>query len=132
MHPYWSEVQNLFGNAKFPQLRDRLMEIRENRARTSWQALGWKDIPQRGNKVVIGHFPEFMDKARETGAKFLGIAPQVWVTLQRDELRWAVTKQFLDSAWKARSTFILATEVRSPTSYFARELQYLVLLGKAV
>jgi hypothetical protein len=155
MRSCWPDVQDLFSDAKYPQEQERLMEFRENQARASWQALGWQDKPpeekpgkekrpfwsankprqdglQVGGAVVLGHFPEFMDKARETDAKFLGIAPQVWVTLQRDELRWAVTKQFLDSAWKARSTFVLATEMRSPTSYFARELQYLVSLGKAV
>lgn len=131
MHPFWANVQDMFSAAKFAQEKVKLVEFREKHARASWQSLDWKDEPRKGNPVVLGQFPEFMDRARETGAKFLGIAPQVWVTLQRDELRWAVTKQFLDSACKAKSTFILATEVRSPTSYFARELQYLVSLGKS-
>ncbi len=131
MHTCWADVQYLFGAVRFDQEKDRLMEFRETHARASWQSLGWRNDPRKGNMIVLGHFPEFMDRARETGAKFLGIAPQVWGTLQRDELRWAVTKQFLDSAWKAKSAFILATEVRSPTSYFARELQYLVSLGKS-
>jgi hypothetical protein len=131
MHPFWANVQDLFGVENFAQEKDRLVDFREKHSRASWQSLGWQDVSRKGNAIVLGHFPEFMDRARETGAKFLGIAPQVWVTLQRDELRWAVTKQFLDSAWQAKSAFTLATEVRSPTSYFARELQYLVSLGKS-
>jgi hypothetical protein len=150
MRPYWPDIIDLFGTSKLQDQKDELFKYREKWAGYSWKALGWNDLlfreqkktlgsffglnrgeSKKVSKIVLGRFPEFFDKARETSSSFLGVDPHVWTALQKDELRWAVTKQFLDNALKAYSTITLATEARFPKSYFAREVDYLVSGSKS-
>lgn len=148
--PYWPDIINFFGTPKYQDQKEALFKHREKWASSSWDALGWdgarfsgqkkspallfnfkQEKSKKMEKIVLGHFPEFMDRAQETSSSFLGIIPQIWVGLGRDELRWAVTKQFLDNVLKAHSAVALATELRSPKSFFAREVEYLVSMRKA-
>lgn len=152
MRHYWPTLIEMFGKPDFRDQREVLFKLREKRALDSWQALGWHGSffseqqeseksegssfwsflnpnagkPKKIDKIVLGHFPEYVDKALETSSTYLGPSAQMWSMLKNATIRWDITKQFLDNGLKSKSTFSLATEVRSPKSYYARELQYLV------
>jgi len=161
MRRYWPTVIDMFGQSEFQNQRDELLKFREKWAADSWKALGWNDSlfsgqqetvtsarsekssfwsmfnsntgkPKKIGKIVLGHFPEVVDKAIETRASYLAPSAKMWTTLKSANIRWDITKQFLENGLKSKSTFSLATEVRSSKSYYARELQYLVSRLKPV
>jgi len=80
--------------------------------------------------TVLGHYPDYIIKAKELNATYLDFVEGTWDKLSEAQ-RWAVNKQFLDEAIARGDKFVLAipkTGVRAG-SYLARELEYLRGLG---
>ena len=79
---------------------------------------------------VIGHYPEYVDLAQQTGAKYFNIPTDVWDSMSSEE-QWAANVKFLDRGIAAGDTFQLATpidEMRIPSAY-ADEVNYLLKNG---
>jgi hypothetical protein len=75
--------------------------------------------------TVIGHYPQYVNLARELGADYFSVPKGVWT--------WSANKAFLDQAAARGDMFRLATslgEVR-PGSGYALELPYLRSIGYA-
>ena len=110
------------------------MEFRESIAKKSWQELGWdpsKNI-SGSRKTVLGHFPQYAEVATDLGktCSFFGMEEKVWKTLWvtgSETMFWEIDKKFVDNAIDERhDEIVLATEVRNPESFFAREITYLM------
>lgn len=81
-------------------------------------------------RSVLGHFPDYVNKANELGAKRFSIPEKIWNAMSKAE-QWAANQKFLDRAIARGDEFVLATpldKVRAG-SYFERELQYLFSKG---
>jgi len=76
--------------------------------------------------TVLGHFPEYVNLAKELDGRFFEIPPDIWNTMS-DAEQWAANKRFLDRAISRGDIFRLATPINEvrPGSYFQRELNYL-------
>ena len=79
-------------------------------------------------KIVLGHFPEYLSLAAEIGAEVLNIPTDEWDRMD-DAARWRANKKFIDDAIARDDEIILATRVKKPGSWFARELRYLASKG---
>ena len=78
-------------------------------------------------KIVLGHFPAYVLKAKDIGAQFLDIPKPVWDKLSDGE-RWAANKRFLDRAILRGDDIILATPIgamKEGPSYYREEIDYL-------
>ncbi|MDH3713613.1 MAG: RHS repeat-associated core domain-containing protein [Gammaproteobacteria bacterium] len=76
--------------------------------------------------TVLGHFPGYIEKAKDRGASFFDIG-DVWDSLT-DTQRWAANKRFLDRIAGKGDQILLSlpkTKIR-PGSYLEREIQYSV------
>jgi hypothetical protein len=87
---------------------------------------------QRG-KIVLGHYPEYIEKARELDARIFNIPSHIWSRMS-DVERWAANQKFLDRAIARGDDVILATNAAAARagSWFARELEYLATKGYRV
>jgi hypothetical protein len=82
------------------------------------------------NAVSLGHFPDYIGLAQQTGARAFSMSDEDWNALSIEE-QWAHNQQFLDQAIDQGSEIRLATpisEVR-PGSFYEEELQYLLKQG---
>jgi len=81
-------------------------------------------------KTVIGHHPEYVEKALEVGAGYLNIPMPIWRSVSEAE-RWAANVRFLDRASARGDEIILATKASAARAgtFFARELKYLASKG---
>jgi hypothetical protein len=81
-------------------------------------------------QTVLGHFPEYMEKASELGARQFSIPEKIWNGMS-DAERWTANTKFLDRTISRGDDIILATPLDKvrPGSYYARELEYLSAKG---
>jgi hypothetical protein len=81
-------------------------------------------------QTVLGHFPEYMEKASELGARQFIIPEKIWNGMS-DAERWTANTKFLDRTISHGDDIILATPLDKvrPGSYYARELEYLSSKG---
>ena len=77
-------------------------------------------------RTVLGHFPEYVDKATELGARRFEVPTEIWNRMSAAE-QWAANQRFLDGMFARGEDVILATPATMARagSFFARELQYL-------
>ncbi len=82
---------------------------------------------------VIGHYPDYVNMAKDLKANYFSIPTEQWNAMSETE-RWAANQKFLDEAAARGSTFRLATSLSEMKkgSYFAREVQYLKGLGYTI
>ncbi|MBN1612369.1 MAG: hypothetical protein JW940_37405, partial [Polyangiaceae bacterium] len=76
--------------------------------------------------TVLGHHPEYLERAAELGARRFNIPTRVWNKMSAAE-QWAANQRFLDRLIARGDRVVLSTpaaEARAG-SFFARELQYL-------
>lgn len=84
----------------------------------------------RGGRSVLGHYPGYLEKASELGARRFSVPPEVWAKMT-DAERWAANQKFLDRLILRGDEVILSTPAGRaiPGSSFARELEYLQSQG---
>ncbi len=87
----------------------------------------------KNGKTVLGHYPAYVEKANELGAKRFNIPEQIWEKMPETE-KWAANQKFLDRAIARSDEIVLATAHTSarPNSFFAKELEYLKTKGYRV
>jgi len=83
--------------------------------------------------IVIGRFqaiPNYLELAKKLGANAFNIPESQWDAMTPEE-RWAINREFLDSAMAAGEQIILecAPEKVEPGSTLEKELEYLRTLG---
>jgi hypothetical protein len=83
--------------------------------------------------TVLGHFPAYVDLAKQLNANYLDFPPGTWDVLT-DAQRWAINQKFIDDAIARGDDFILATPPNAvrPGSYLDREIQYLLSQGYVI
>jgi len=81
---------------------------------------------------VLGHYPAYVNKAAELGARRFNIPPSVWGKMS-DAQRWTANQKFLDRMIARGDEVVLATPAAQARagSFFARELEYLAGKGYA-
>ena len=79
----------------------------------------------RSGRTVLGHFPEYIQKARARGASYFDIG-KVWNGLTNAE-RWGATQHFLDMIVSYRDRVLLSLPKGKigEGSWLAREVEYL-------
>ena len=80
----------------------------------------------RSGRTVLGHFPEYIEKARARGASYFDIGKDAWNRLT-DAERWGANQHFLDMIVSFRDRVLLSLpkgEIQSGTG-LAREVAYL-------
>jgi hypothetical protein len=79
---------------------------------------------------VIGHYPEYVQLAEKTGAKFFNIPKAIWSRMSAAD-RWAANVKFLDRGIAQGATFRLATSLEKVRrgSSLEREISYLLNRG---
>jgi len=84
-----------------------------------------------GGITVLGHGPDYVQKARELGATYFLMDSAAWDALVATDkkLAWGVNQKFLDDAIARGDEFILATELERRPSFFEDELRYLLEHG---
>lgn len=84
---------------------------------------------QRGT-AVLGHFPEYLQKADQLGARRFNIPADVYAKMSPSE-RWAANQRFLDRLTSRGDEVVLTTPVGrvTPGSTLEREVQYLLGRG---
>jgi hypothetical protein len=104
--------------------------------------VSWRDsktgqyisAPSKG-KTVLGHAPEFVEKAQELDATYLKI-PETLLNRLKGQNKfkeiWKIDKLFVTEAFKRGDQIIFATDWLRKWSYFARELWHLRKLGMNV
>jgi hypothetical protein len=87
-------------------------------------------VTKQAGTTVLGHFPEYVNKARELGANYFNIPSNTWNKMT-DAERWAANKQFLDEALARGDRIVLATALDAvrPGTFLEREITYLKELG---
>jgi hypothetical protein len=83
---------------------------------------------------VLGHFPAYIEKAAELGARRFSIPNHVWEKMSPAE-RWSANQKFLDRLMARGDEVVLTPPLGrvTPGSTFERELQYMLSRGyKAV
>ena len=80
----------------------------------------------RGGRSVLGHYPGYINKASELGARRFNVPANVWEKMT-DAERWTANQKFLDRLIKRGDEVILSTpaDQARAESFFARELEYL-------
>jgi len=77
--------------------------------------------------TVLGHFPEYLQKADELGARRFSIPTQIWASMGEGQ-RWAANEKFLERVAARRDKIVLSnhiTKVR-PGSSLEREVKYML------
>ena len=130
---YWDGIIDLYASGFFLEHREELHAFRELQTETTWKRLGWnaaKNLP-KPHRSVFGHFPEYIERAGDlgNGNLYFGMDGNVWEALWvtgNDATFWAVNQQFVNDAIdKRQDEIVLATEVRNPESFYAREIKYI-------
>ncbi len=80
--------------------------------------------------AVLGHYPEYVGRADELGARRFSVPDDVWARMTPAE-QWAANRKFLDRTVARGGAFHLATPIDRvrPGSYYEKELQYLTSRG---
>jgi hypothetical protein len=83
-----------------------------------------------GDTVVLGYYPQYLNKALALGARYFNIPTAVWNRMSSVE-QWAANQSFLNRAVARGAEIVLATPANMARagSYFTRELQYLQSKG---
>jgi len=126
VEPLWSDLTEIIQSSK----SDELFAFRAPYSETTWRKMGWNPGWSSNNpeRTILGHFPEYIDVFldHQKNAHFFGVKPEVWTELRsKPELLWPVTQRALELLEERKDDIILATEIRYPESFFAREVQYL-------
>ena len=81
-------------------------------------------------EIVLGHYPAYISKAREVGARVFSIPTNIWNKMSAS-MQWAANRRFLDRAIARGDRITLATSIDKikPGSYYERELLYLIDKG---
>jgi RHS repeat-associated protein len=84
----------------------------------------------RNGTTVLGHFPEYLKKATELGARRFSVPEKIWNEMS-DVERWTANTKFLERTINRGDDILLATPLNkvTPGSYFERELEYLSKSG---
>ena len=93
-------------------------------------ARGAANVAAQG-KTVLGKFPDYMNLARDLGARRFSIPTNIWNKMTSAE-QWAANQKFLDRMIARGDDIILSNPVKSvsdATGWFGRELNYLVEQG---
>jgi hypothetical protein len=87
----------------------------------------------RVGRTVLGHHPEYVEKALELSARYLDVPMDIWQKMSPAE-KWAANVRFLDRAIARGDEFMLATRASAAKAgtFFARELEYLASKGYRV
>ena len=80
--------------------------------------------------VSLGHYPEYVDLAQQTGARTFSMSDDAWNSMSEHE-RWIRNSRFLDNAIDRGSEIRLATpfDAARPDSYYERELGHMIKRG---
>jgi hypothetical protein len=124
--PDWSDLLEVSESTGFEELDT----FRKSYAEITWRKMGWDPgwSANKPNKTILGHFPEYIDVFldHQQNAHFFGVKPEIWRELEKQpELRWLVTQRALEMVEERGDAILLATEIRYPESFFAREVKYL-------
>jgi RHS repeat-associated protein len=81
-------------------------------------------------RIVLGHWPEYVDAARASGAGRFDIGTTLWNALSAND-RWMLNRQFLDAAIARGDDILMATPPNRirPGSHLDNEVKYLEELG---
>lgn len=82
-------------------------------------------------KIVLGHYPDYIDMADTISAKRFNIPQKIWNRMS-DAEKWSSNKKFLDRAIKRGNEIILSNPVKNinkAKGYFRKELDYLIEKG---
>jgi hypothetical protein len=87
-------------------------------------------VGENPNAVSLGHYPDYIRLAQQTGARAFSMADEDWNSLSVEE-QWAHNQQFLDQAIDQGAEIRLATPISEvkPGSFYEEELQYLLKQG---
>jgi RHS repeat-associated protein len=79
---------------------------------------------------VLGHFPVYLEKAAELGARRFSIPPNIWAKMSSAE-QWAANQKFLDRLILRGDQVVLTTPIDAVRagSSLEREVQYLLGRG---
>jgi hypothetical protein len=110
--------------------RSLTLELRRGCAPTYDQLASDSLLAARGGRSVLGHYPGYIDKASELGARRFNVPANVWEKMT-DAERWGANQKFLDRLIKRGDEVILSTPADQARagSFFARELEYLQSKG---
>jgi RHS repeat-associated protein len=88
------------------------------------------DMVGSRNAVSIGHYPEYVANAQESGARTFSMNDEAWTAMSPTE-QWVRNKRFLDEAISRGSEIQLATPLSAVRagSFLEREISYLSLRG---
>jgi RHS repeat-associated protein len=80
--------------------------------------------------TVLGHFPQYLQKAEELGARRFNIPTAVWNKMTSSE-KWAANQKFLDRIIKRGDEVVLSDRISKvkPGSALEREIRYLLDKG---
>jgi hypothetical protein len=86
-------------------------------------------VSQRGI-AVLGHFPEYLVRAEQLGARHFNIPANVWATMSPLQ-RWSANEKFLSEIVARGDHIVLTTPVGRVTvgSTLEREIRYLLGRG---
>lgn len=78
------------------------------------------------DNIVLGHYPEYVDVAKATGARTFQVPTKIWDSMPSAE-QWTANQKFLDRAITRGSNVHLATPANAARegSFFERELLYM-------
>lgn len=78
----------------------------------------------------LGHYPDYVDLARATGAKYFSVPDPIWNRMNPVE-QWTANQKFLDRGILGGDTFLLATPISGMRagSWYEREINYLLSRG---
>lgn len=79
---------------------------------------------------TLGHYPDYVDLAKKTGAKHFSVPDNVWNRMTPEE-QWGANQKFLDRGIANGDTFRLATPIEKmrPGTWYPKELNYLMNKG---
>jgi hypothetical protein len=77
--------------------------------------------------TVLGHFPEYLEKAEELGARRFNIPGEIWAAMTEQGKLAAETK-FLDRLAARSDVVVLSNHISTvrPGSWLAKEIKYLL------
>ncbi len=83
-------------------------------------------LPARG-VTVLGHFPEYLQKANELGARRFDVPMRIWQGMSATE-QWTANQKFLDRLALRRDEVALSNNIAKvkPPSSLEREIRYLI------
>lgn len=82
---------------------------------------------------VLGHYPVYLEKAAELGARRFNVPPDIWAKMSPAE-QWAANQKFLDRLIARGDEVVLTTAVDAVRrgSALEREIRYLISRGYQV